>query len=210
MVLYDGNHIVLDIIVFFAVGRLYRHKSVDNLAWTLPAACLAIFVSLLASNSAGVDHSITPYEIRCTWGWEMWTLVGLFGLPLTMGLVVIHFVHAFRNGFGVQKVVELSVTLLIFLAPYTQSSFFHLHHWYYAWFLGMHANADVWWSRLTMSLLWGLYINGVAIFGRDPIMTCAVTLYQSQNQDCPYLVDEDFSFETLVASTDRPLDCDSP
>jgi hypothetical protein len=53
----------------------------------------------------------------------------------------------------------------------------------------MHANLHVWWSRLTMSLLWGIYINGIAVFGRDPILTCAVSLYQSQSrQECPYVI----------------------
>jgi hypothetical protein len=37
-----------------------------------------------------------------------------------------------------------------------------------------------------MCFFFGLYVNGVAIFGRDPIMTCAVTFYQSSNQNCPY------------------------
>lgn len=86
--------------------------------------------------------------------------------------------------------MELMLILVVFLVPYMGNSFFHLHHWYYAWLFGMHANLDVWWSRLTMSLLWGVYVNGVAIFGRDPIMTCAVTLYQSQNQQCPYLMEQ--------------------
>ena len=87
--------------------------------------------------------------------------------------------------------------------------FLHLHHWYYAWILGMHANLNVWWSRLTMAFFWGIYINGIAIFGRDPIMTCAITLYQSQNQLCPYTPSsEEYTLETLFgAIASDPQDC---
>ena len=47
--------------------------------------------------------------------------------------------------------------------------------------------------------LFGIYVNGVAIFGRDPIMTCAVTLYQSQNQECAYVVDyENYTLADLA------------
>jgi len=55
------------------------------------------------------------------------------------------------------------------------------------------SKSSCWWSRLCMSIFWGIYINGVSIFGRDPIMTCDITLYQSQNQLCPYI--------TLVSKT---------
>jgi len=106
---------------------------------------------------------------------------------------------------------------VIFVVPFVGNQFFHLHHWYYSWIVGMHCNLYsswtglnnnrddtdnninnnnnsrpvssncCWWSRLCMSIFWGIYINGIGIFGRDPTMTCAVTLYQSQNQQCPYI-----------------------
>jgi hypothetical protein len=201
MVLYDGNHIVLDIVVFFVVGRLHQQASIDTVMWTLPALFSAVALSSGASNLPALHHSLTSYEIHCTWGWQMWALVFLGAVPLIGGLVGAHFVYAIRQGFGTRKLVELVLSLTLFLAPYASSDFFHLHHWYYAWILGMHANLDVWWSRLTMGILWGIYINGIAIFGRDPVMTCAVTLYQSQNQQCPYLVSENYTLEVLSTST---------
>jgi uncharacterized protein (DUF697 family) len=201
MVLYDGNHIVLDIVVFFCVGRLYQQDSVDSLAWTLPVLGSAIALSSGATNLPALHHSITSYEMHCLWGWQMWALIALGALPLFGGVVGAHFVYAFRQGLGMRKLVELVLSLMIFLMPYASSSFFHLHHWYYAWLFGMHANLNIWWSRLTMGILWGIYINGIAIFGRDPIMTCAVTLYQSQNQQCPYVdSSEDYTLEALSAN----------
>jgi hypothetical protein len=82
-----------------------------------------------ASNLPALHHSITSCEIRCTWGWQMWALVVLGVVPLTCGLIVAHFVYAYRRGFGMRKLVELFLSLTLFLAPYASSSFFHLHHW---------------------------------------------------------------------------------
>ena len=199
---------VLDIFVFFFVGRLHQQASVDSLAWTLPAFGSAIVLSFFASIPA-FQHSITPYEINCSWSWQMWAAITLGVLPLFGGLIAVHFIYAFRHGIGSRKLVELFLSILIFLVPYASSHFLHLHHWYYAWILGMHANLNVWWSRLTMAFFWGIYINGIAIFGRDPIMTCAITLYQSQNQLCPYTPSsEEYTLETLFgAIASDPQDC---
>jgi hypothetical protein len=201
MVLYDGNHIVLDIVVFFVVGRLHQRESIDSFAWVGPSLCAAMALSSGASNLPALHHSITGYEIHCMWGWQMWTLVLLGVLPLIFGLVGAHVRYAVHHGSVVRKLLELATGVTLFFVPYASQPFFHLHHWYYSWMLGMHVNLDVWWSRLTMSLLWGIYINGIAIFGRDPIMTCAVTLYQSKNQQCPYLVSDDYTLEILSSTS---------
>jgi len=212
MVVYDGNHIALDIVVFFVVGRLYYEKNdkdnendndndaaasaaaVDTLEFVLPCIGTALFQSWGATHLHNLEHSITPYELKCEWTWQMYALVFGGCLPVLGGIVVKHILEARRQHIAVQKFIEFAITVAIFVGPYIGNQFFHLHHWYYAWLFGMHCNLhgkkcgeNVWWSRLTMSVLWGIYINGIAIFGRDPILTCAVTLYQSQNQECPYL-----------------------
>lgn len=198
MVLFDGNHIALDLVVFFVVGRLYESSSVDSMGWIIPSLGSAIVLSLIASRANTLHHSITAYEIHCTWTWQFWAVILCGAFPCIVGLITLHLVHAAKQQVLLQKFLELLIAFLIFFAPYITSSFFHLHHWYYAWALGMHANAkDVWWSRLTMSTLFGVYLNGIAIFGRDPVMTCAVTLYQSQNQQCPYLGDENYTLDAL-------------
>ncbi len=201
MILYDGNHVALDIIVFFVVGRLYETSSVDCLGWAVPSIGAALALSFFASNANSLHHSITAYEIHCTWTWQFWVLILCGACPTIIGLIFAHLVHAARQQTIFQKLLELLLGFSIFLFPYCTNSFFHLHHWYYAWVLGMHANANTWWSRLTMSMMWGIYLNGIAIFGRDPIMNCAVTLYQSQNQQCPFLVDSNFSLTVLESSS---------
>ena len=52
----------------------------------------------------------------------------------------------------------------------------------------MHCNVDVWWSRATMAWCWGQYINGIAVYGRDPTLTCAYAFFVSLSDGiCSYL-----------------------
>ena len=194
MVLFDGNHIALDMIGYFAVGRLYKKDRIhrcDSLAWIVPSLGAAFGLSMLASHSNSLHHSLTAYEMHCSWTWQFKVLLLFGALPTIVILVGAHFRYAHQQQqAALQKLVELSLGLGIFLLPYVGNAFFHLHHWYYAWMLGMHANFPVWWSQLTMSVMWGVYMNGIALFGRDPVMTCAVSLYQSQNQQCPFVSDD--------------------
>ena len=49
----------------------------------------------------------------------------------------------------------------------------------------MHANLDVWWSQATMAYFWGMYINGIAVYGRDPVLTCEYAHFVTEDQGCP-------------------------
>jgi hypothetical protein len=40
----------------------------------------------------------------------------------------------------------------------------------------MHFNFDVWWSRV-VGLVLGCYINGIAVYGRDPVLTWVRLLF---------------------------------
>jgi hypothetical protein len=52
------------------------------------------------------------------------------------------------------------------------------------WLFGMHANIDVWWSRATMAYFFGMYVNGIAVYGRDPLLTCEYAFFVSKDQGC--------------------------
>jgi hypothetical protein len=51
----------------------------------------------------------------------------------------------------------------------------------------MHFNFDVWWSRAVLAWCWGCYINGIAVYGRDPVLTCGYAYFLSVDQRCPYV-----------------------
>ena len=137
MILYDGNHILLDVLVFFFVGRLYRHPGVDCLTWIFPTLFSSMALLSGASNLPALKHSITSYEIHCLWGWQMWTLILLVAIPLLVGLVGVHLVYAFSQIMLARKLTEVLFCFALFLGPFVSSPFFHLHHWYYACYPGI-------------------------------------------------------------------------
>ncbi|KAL7518265.1 hypothetical protein ACHAWX_003112 [Stephanocyclus meneghinianus] len=78
------------------------------------------------------------------------------------------------------------VAVLLILAVALDSNF-HLHHWYGMWFVGMIANAPEWWSRCLQAFCLGSYINGIAVYGRDPILGCKFAFYRSTNAECSFM-----------------------
>lgn len=68
------------------------------------------------------------------------------------------------------RLVEFVLGLSLFV-PFIFHGNFHVHHWYSFWLLGMHCNREEWWSSLVLYLSWGQYINGIAVYGRDPIIS---------------------------------------
>jgi hypothetical protein len=107
-------------------------------------------------------------------------------VPIVVVVAVLHVVHAFRTGVLVMKLMEITVTFFLLMGPLLTSPYFHLHHWFAGLFFGMHVNFDVWWSRAVMAWCWGCYINGIAVYGRDPVLTCGYSYFLTISQHCPY------------------------
>jgi hypothetical protein len=182
---YHGDLIVRDCVVFFLVGRMWRQRGVDALAW-VGTAMLANVYFESQNFFSFLQHSVTLYEMHYVWPWELWTFV-LVLVPTIGALVLAHVVRAVREGILQMKLMELALCVLFFVAPLAPSSYFHLHHWYAGWLLGMHANYDVWWSRLAMAWCWGMYVNGIAVYGRDPVLTCEYAYFLTVDNHCPYV-----------------------
>jgi hypothetical protein len=198
---FDGNLIVGDAVVFFVVGRLWQQqRGVDHLAWIgTMILCNLFFES--QHYIPFLRHSFTLYEIHCTWPWQLWVFVGL-AIPLILTVVVAHGVRAYRdNNILWRKLVELGLCVLFFVAPVVTSPYFHFHHWFAGWLLGMHCNVDVWWSRAAMAWCWGMYINGIAVYGRDPVLTCEYAYFLTVDQKCPYVDDCQVEEDLLYGAT---------
>lgn len=182
---YEGNLIATDAVVFFVVGRLHRQRGVDHLAWLLWCGA-ANWYSSYITDFALFRHSFTPYEMHCTWPWQLWAFV-LLVAPVVATVAVWHLQQAWREKIVVQKCLEMILCLTFLLLPLVTSSYFHLHHWFAGFLVGMHLNFDVWWSRASMAWCWGCYINGIAVYGRDPVLTCAYAYFMSVTQRCPFV-----------------------
>ena len=149
---FDTNLIVMDCVFFFLVGRLWKQNGVDHLAWLLPMIVCNIYFESQA-YIPWLQHSVSLFEIHCIWPWQLWLFV-LILVPTIGSLVVCHVHRAWTKRVLLVKIVELSMCIFFFMAPVMSSPYFHFHHWFAGWLLGMHCNFDVWWSRAAMAYCW--------------------------------------------------------
>lgn len=185
--LYDLHSVMLDTIVFFIVGRLFSsdRPGIDQLMYILPLLFGTIYPSW--TNTWGfLRHSVSMYEIMCRWPATLFEYV-LGVAALDIYIIYLHLRDALARGVILSKTIELLLSIILFIAPMAGNPSFHLHHWFAAWLLGMHANSKDWWSRGTQAFLWGMYINGIAVYGRDPILGCAYSYYTSTSNFCNFM-----------------------
>jgi hypothetical protein len=149
MILYDGNYIILDIMVFYVVGRLFRQRGVDHLAWVL-ISWLAAFYTSWTTTFAFLRYSVSLYEMHCKWPFALWVFCSVL-IPLVVVVICKHVQYAVDRRVLVMKLVEISLTVAFCLAAVASDPNFHFHHWYAGWLIGMHTNFDTWWSRATMA-----------------------------------------------------------
>jgi hypothetical protein len=128
----------------------------------------------------------TFFSFSIVWPWQLWVFFAVV-LPVCISVIIFHIVRAYRTRVWVMKLVEVSVALCFYFAPLVRSPYFHAHHWYVGWLVGMHFNFDKWWSRACMAFMWGAYINGIAVYGRDPVLTCEYAYFLTIDQSCPYV-----------------------
>lgn len=184
--LYDFHHVLLDIVVFFFVGRLYKRRGVDSFfPYLIPMFAGSIYPSML-TDVWFLRHSASMYEIVCHWPWQLFAFV-FVNIAVVSMVVFLHVKGVMEEGRLVISLLELTAILGLFLLPNVSHPNFHLHHWYFSWLIGMHFNLDAWWSKLTMAFVWGQYLNGIAVYGRDPILTCAYSYYISTDIHCKYM-----------------------
>jgi hypothetical protein len=139
--------------------------------------------------------------MHCVWPWQLWVFA-IALIPLFTTILVAHVVVAFRHKILTRKLFELVTCLGLFVVPVMTSPYFHFHHWFAGWVFGMHANLpDVWWSRATMAYFWGMYINGIAVYGRDPLLTCDYVKFMVVDQRCHFGEDEVYRNEDEGSST---------
>jgi hypothetical protein len=182
---FEGDLIVRDAVVFFIVGRLWQQRGIDHLAWIGTTILCNVYFEM-QNVVPFLQHSVTLYQMHCIWPWQLWLFV-LILIPSIGALVGAHIVRAWNLRVLFMKLMELALCIFFFVAPLAPSSYFHLHHWYAGWLLGMHANFDVWWSRFAMAWCWGMYINGIAVYGRDPVLTCEYAYFLTIDNHCPYV-----------------------
>lgn len=171
--------------MFYLVGRLYTKSGVDNLLWIV-TVLIANWYSSIITDFKMFQHSFTLYEMHCTWPYTLWIFVFCM-VPLLSSIVWVHLYYTYQQQLLVQKSIEMLLCLMFTFVPYVNSPYFHLHHWFAGWLVGMHFNYNPIWSQIPMAWCWGCYINGIAVYGRDPVLTCGYALFISEDQRCPFI-----------------------
>jgi Ca2+/Na+ antiporter len=124
---FEGNFIVSDCIIFFVVGRLWRQRGIDHLAWIVSAILCNVYFESQHFFS-WLRHSVTLYEMHCIWPWQLWVFASLL-VPLIGGIVFLHAIKAYQDRILYIKFLELAFFGLFYLGPTISSPYFHFHHW---------------------------------------------------------------------------------
>jgi hypothetical protein len=185
--LYDFTTVLFDMLFFFVVGRMYDSQiDIDKLfPWGVFVALGCIYPSI-ANDFSFLRHSLSMYEVMCNWPMILFVYVVMLlvlAVLLVGGLLRSHY----RRMVLPSRCIEALVLACVFILPFASNNNFHLHHWFGMWFAGMQANAPEWWSRAFQAYCLGSYINGIAVYGRDPILGCNMAFYRSTNANCPYM-----------------------
>lgn len=188
--MYDFHSVLLDMTFFFIVGRLHDPtcKGIDSIfPWALFVMLGSLYPSI-ANYFKFLRHSVSMYDIHC--GWPAILFIYAFVLlvgSITFILAMLHSHH--RRMVLRSRIVEVIVLFCLFFLPYAvlAGNALHLHHWFVMWWLGMLSNAPEWWARSFQAYALGSYINGIAVYGRDPILECKHAFYSSTSQQCAYM-----------------------
>lgn len=135
--------------------------------------------SYLTSNIWFLQNSITWMNITNHWPWQLYLFASLCSIIILI-ILVLHIKYSIRDGSFSYRIVETLMIVSLFLLPHLVgvdgvsndddddgNNDVHLHHWYTFWVFGVLCNREEWWSQLPMAVCWGLYVNGVSVYGRD-------------------------------------------
>ena len=183
--LFDFTAVLFDMLFYFVVGRCSK-VNIDKLFPWGSFIVLGCIYPSIANDFAFLRHSLSMYEMMCNWPWILFVYVATL-LVLAVVLIGCLLRSHYQRSVLLSRCIESVVLTCIFILPFASDNNFHLHHWFGMWWLGMQANAPEWWSRAFQAYCLGCYINGIAVYGRDPILGCKMAFYRSTNANCSYM-----------------------
>jgi hypothetical protein len=164
----DFSQIVTDCLAFSMAGRVFEKKGIDRLEIIVPIWFSCVYTSW-TNQISYLQYHISINNIMNEWPWQM-ILYAMLCVSLFLMILALHLSKAILDRSYLWRAIESVAILITFVAIKIDNYTFHLHHYYYAWILGIFFNRQDWWSELSMALCWGIYCNGVATYGRDPVV----------------------------------------
>ena len=166
---FDLGSVVLDAGAFAVISKVYQRDGVDRLSFFLPMAISIIYGSW-STEIWFLKNSITLHNLKHTWQWQLFLFAGIC-IIIILAVLGLHVFRSIRDGSIIHKFVKMLMLAILFIVPGSTHEAFHLHHWASFWLLGMFFSRPEWWSQLSMAICWGQYINGIAVWGRDSVLT---------------------------------------
>ncbi|GFH61622.1 hypothetical protein CTEN210_18098 [Chaetoceros tenuissimus] len=179
---YDFGTAILYTTVLGIIGRVHDKKGVDRLSFFLPL----LIGSILTSASTNIEflrNSITFYNVSCTWPWTLFVFAAII-LLLLGWISFLHIRNTIRDQSWSRQLVEILLIVLFFILPKVLHGHFHLHHYYSFWMLGMIFNRQEWYDQLMFAICVGQFVNGISVYGIDPVHTCRHVLHASISNHC--------------------------
>jgi len=167
--------------VFYFVGRLHNRRGVDCLNWMLPLLTGCWLMSWFTTQAA-LSVSFSASSIESQWTSQTYMVLGVMGMGVLLG-VQSHVYFMFTDGLLGERVVAAGLGFGIAFGAKVSAGF-HAHHWWLALVGGMHVNLRYSWSFGLQALLFGFYLNGLAVWGRDQVLGCEQAEFESKQQGC--------------------------
>lgn len=171
-----------DLLVIFFVGRMCRRRGADTPLFFV----MSLLGSLAPSAQDAIPFmrvSLSLYAIMCQW--QPMTGVWVAGeVTLLACITAKHVRHAIASKVALSWTAEAMALVVIFFLPNSADSAFHMHHWFFAWIIALLARFDPAWSVATQAFMIGYYVNGIAIYGRHPVLACKDVVFLNQQQGC--------------------------
>lgn len=179
---YEFGTVVLYTSFLGIVARIQDKKGCDRLSFLLPLLLVSILTSA-STNVAFLKNSITFYNVACTWKWQLFLVIAIV-LLLLGWIFYLHIRNSFRDGSLIPHLVEFCLIVIFFIVPKVTHSHFHLHHYYSFWMLGMMFNRKEWYEQLMFIICLGQFVNGISVYGIDPVETCSYALHAAISNHC--------------------------
>jgi hypothetical protein len=180
--LYYWNEQCCDLLILFLLGRMFQRRGADTPLFLL----MCLLGSLFPSAQDTVPFmrvSLSLYAINCQWQVGTWIWV-VAEVLIVLVVVAKHVQYAFSNRLALVWALEACALVLVVIVPQASDPAFHFHHWVAAWIMAIVARFEPAWSVATQAFFVGYYLNGIAIYGRHPILACKQVYFESDQQHC--------------------------
>jgi len=85
-------------------------------------------------------------------------------------LLILHLVKMNKDALLPGRAFELVMIVGLTVGPLIGHEHFHLHHWTWAWIGALVFNLRYEWSFALNGFMVGVYVNGIGIWGRNPVV----------------------------------------